>query len=80
MCGLSLRPSGLEGRSFSRAPTDQEGNVPASSAEAAAPRKVTPLTFRAKKAAGELITVLTATDLPLAQAVDEAGLVGYLPM
>ena len=41
---------------------------------AEAPKKVTPLTFRAKKAAGELITVLTATDVPMAQAVDEAGL------
>ena len=40
----------------------------------AAPKKVTPLTFRAKKAAGDLITVMTATDVPMAQAVDEAGL------
>jgi 3-methyl-2-oxobutanoate hydroxymethyltransferase len=41
---------------------------------APAPKKVTPLTFREKKAAGQLITVLTATDLPMAQAVEEAGL------
>jgi 3-methyl-2-oxobutanoate hydroxymethyltransferase len=74
MCGLSLRPSGLEGRFLSRAPTLQEGSVSASPDGAATPRKVTPLTFRAKKAAGQLITMLTAADLPLAQAVDEAGL------
>ena len=40
----------------------------------AAPKKVTPLTFREKKAAGQPITVLTGTDLPMAQALDEAGL------
>jgi 3-methyl-2-oxobutanoate hydroxymethyltransferase len=37
-------------------------------------KKVTPLTFREKKAAGQLITMLTAADLSMAQAVDEAGL------
>ncbi len=41
---------------------------------AAAPKKVTPLTFREKKVAGQLITMLTASDLPMAQALDEAGL------
>ncbi|MCX6069492.1 MAG: 3-methyl-2-oxobutanoate hydroxymethyltransferase [Chloroflexi bacterium] len=40
----------------------------------AAPKKVTPLTFREKKAAGQPITMLTGTDLPMAQALDEAGL------
>jgi 3-methyl-2-oxobutanoate hydroxymethyltransferase len=48
--------------------------VSASPHGAAAPKKVTPLTFREKKSAGQLITVLTATDLPMAQALDEAGL------
>jgi 3-methyl-2-oxobutanoate hydroxymethyltransferase len=38
------------------------------------PKKVTPLTFREKKAAGQPISVLTATDVAMAQAVDEAGL------
>jgi 3-methyl-2-oxobutanoate hydroxymethyltransferase len=41
---------------------------------AAAPKKVTPLTFREKKASGQPISVLTAYDLAMAQAVDEAGL------
>lgn len=44
------------------------------SSDAVAPaKKVTPLSFREKKAAGQLITMLTATNLPMAQAVDEAG-------
>jgi 3-methyl-2-oxobutanoate hydroxymethyltransferase len=38
------------------------------------PKKVTPLTFREKKAAGQPISVLTAYDVAMAQAVDEAGL------
>ncbi len=38
------------------------------------PKKVTPLTFREKKAAGQPISVLTAYDVSMAQAVDEAGL------
>ena len=38
------------------------------------PKKVTPLTFREKKAAGQPISVLTAYDVVMAQAVDEAGL------
>jgi len=38
------------------------------------PKKVTPLTFREKKAAGQPISVLTAYDIAMAQAVDEAGL------
>ncbi len=37
-------------------------------------KKVTPLTFREKKAAGQPISVLTAYDVSMAQAVDEAGL------
>lgn len=37
-------------------------------------RKVTPLTFRQKKADGKPISVLTAYDLPTAMAVDQAGL------
>ena len=40
----------------------------------ASPKKVTPLTFREKKAAGQTISVLTAYDVAMAQAVDEAGL------
>jgi 3-methyl-2-oxobutanoate hydroxymethyltransferase len=48
--------------------------VSASPQGSAAPKKVTPLTFREKKAAGQPITVLTGTDLPMAQALDEAGL------
>ena len=38
------------------------------------PKKVTPLTFRERKAAGQPISVLTAYDVAMAQAVDEAGL------
>jgi 3-methyl-2-oxobutanoate hydroxymethyltransferase len=48
--------------------------VSASPQGSTAPKKVTPLTFREKKAAGQPITVLTGTDLPMAQALDEAGL------
>jgi 3-methyl-2-oxobutanoate hydroxymethyltransferase len=48
--------------------------VSASPQGSAAPKKVTPLTFREKKVAGQPITVLTGTDLPMAQALDEAGL------
>jgi 3-methyl-2-oxobutanoate hydroxymethyltransferase len=48
--------------------------VSASPHGATAPKKVTPLTFREKKASGQPISVLTAYDLAMAQAVDEAGL------
>ena len=41
---------------------------------AASPKKVTPLTFREKKAAGQPISMLTAYDLATAQAVDQSGL------
>jgi 3-methyl-2-oxobutanoate hydroxymethyltransferase len=40
----------------------------------ATPKKVTPLTFREKKIAGQPISVLTAYDLATALAVDQAGL------
>jgi len=40
---------------------------------AVSPKKVTPLTFREKKIAGQPISVLTAYDLTTALAVDQAG-------
>ena len=46
----------------------------ASSQAPGSPKKVTPLTFREKKAAGQPISMLTAYDVAMAQAVDEAGL------
>jgi 3-methyl-2-oxobutanoate hydroxymethyltransferase len=48
--------------------------VSASPQPSGSSKKVTPLTFREKKAAGQPISVLTAYDVAMAQAVDEAGL------
>jgi len=48
--------------------------VSASPQASGSPKKVTPLTFRERKAAGQPISVLTAYDVAMAQAVDEAGL------
>ncbi len=52
----------------------EEERVSATPQATASPKKVTPLTFREKKAAGQPISVLTAYDLPTAMAVDQAGL------
>ncbi len=46
----------------------------ASSQAPGSTKKITPLTFREKKAAGQPISMLTAYDVAMAQAVDEAGL------
>ena len=47
--------------------------APVSSSAPAARKKVTTLTYRQKKARGEIITMLTAYDYPTAMAMDKAG-------
>ena len=55
-------------------PNNNHQKAEAGVAPAETRKKVTTLTFRTKKARGEIITMLTAYDYPTALAIDQAGL------